>query len=366
MKVPFVDLTRQHATLASDLSRAVARVLEGAQFVLGPEGAAFEAEFAAYCGVVHAIGVGSGTDALRIALEVLDIGPGDEVIVPAFTFVATAGMVSKLGAVPVFADVDDALNLDAEDVRRCLTPRTRGIIPVHLYGQAAEMGPLRALAEAHGLPLVEDAAQAIGAEWHGRRTGGLGRLACFSFYPTKNLGACGDGGMITTDDDQLAARMKRLRNHGSEAKYVHREPGWCSRLDEVQAAILRIKLRRLDEWIARRRALAAEYCRRLAPLPIVLPAEARGARSVYHLFTIRTDKRDALARFLGDRGIGTAIHYPVPLHQQPLYERVASRRLPAAERAAREVLSLPLFPELRADEQEAVIAAIGEFFSTNG
>jgi dTDP-4-amino-4,6-dideoxygalactose transaminase len=314
--------------------------------------------------VAHGIGVGSGTDALRLALEAVGVRGGDEVIVPAFTFVATAEMVSQVGARPVFADVDDALNLDPDDAARRVTPRTRAMIPVHLYGQPADMGPLLALAERHGLAVIEDAAQAVGARWGDRAVGGLGRVACFSFFPTKNLGGCGDGGFLTTDDPALAARVRRLRNHGSDAKYIHRELGSCSRLDELQAAMLRVKLRHLQDWTSRRRALAARYRERLAGLPLVLPADVPGTTAVYHLFTVRTPARDALKEFLAQRGIGTAVHYPVPLHQQPVYRDTETAHLPASERAAGEVLSLPLYPELRPDEQDAVVAAVREFFGS--
>jgi dTDP-4-amino-4,6-dideoxygalactose transaminase len=362
MKVPFIDLTRQHAVLATELTRAAASVIERAQFILGPEVAALESELSASCGVQHGIGVGSGTDALRLALEAVGVRPGDEVIVPAFTFVATAETVSQTGARPVFADVDDALNLDPEDAARRVTSRTRAMVPVHLYGQPANVGPLLALAERHGLAIIEDAAQAVGARWGDRSVGGLGRVACFSFFPTKNLGGCGDGGLLTTDDADVAARVRRLRNHGSDAKYVHREIGYCSRLDELQAAMLRVKLRHLQDWTGRRRALAARYRDALAGLPLVLPTDVPGTTAVYHLFTVRTPQRDALKDFLELRGIGSAVHYPVPLHQQPVYRVTDGPVLPVSERAAREVLSLPLYPELRADEQDIVIAAVREFF----
>jgi dTDP-4-amino-4,6-dideoxygalactose transaminase len=364
MKVPFIDLTRQHAALATELTRAAASVIERAQFILGPEVSAFEREFAASCRVEHAIGVASGTDALHLALMALGVGPGDEVIVPAFTFVATAEMVSHLGARPVFADVDATLNLDPDDAARCVTPRTRAMIPVHLYGQPAAMGPLLALADRHGIAIVEDAAQAVGAEWRGVRAGAIGRVGCFSLFPTKNLGGCGDGGLVTTADATLAARLRRLRNHGSDTKYVHQELGWCSRLDELQAALLRVKLRHLDAWTERRRVQAARYRELLAGLPLVLPAEVPDTVGVYHLFTVRTPHRDALRTFLDERGIGTAVHYPVPLHQQPVYREASARSLPASERAAREVLSLPFYPELRPDEQDTVAAAVRDFFAT--
>jgi dTDP-4-amino-4,6-dideoxygalactose transaminase len=363
MKVPFIDLTRQHAILADEITRAVGDVVSGAQFILGPAVEAFEAEFAAYCGVRHAVGMASGTDALRLALEAADVGPGDEVIVPAFTFVATATMVSQLGAQPVFADIDPhTWTLDAADVERRITERTRALIPVHLYGQPAAMGPLLDVAGPKKIVVIEDAAQAVGATWQGRRAGGLGQLGCFSFYPTKNLGAIGDAGLVTTNDAELAERLRRLRHHGSRLRYVHDSLGWCSRLDEIQAAVLRVKLRRLDAWTAERRMLAARYRELLAGLPITLPVEAPNTTAVYHLFTIRTPARDALKAFLEDRGVGSAVHYPIPLHLQPLYRKRSAAALPESERAAEEVLSLPLYPELRAEELEVVAAVVREFF----
>lgn len=368
MKVPFIDLTRQQATIAAEVGPAVADVIAGAQFILGPNVRAFEAELAAYCGAKHGIGVASGTDALHLALAAVGVTPGDEVIVPAFTFVATAEMVSQLGARPVFADVDArTLTLDAADAAARVTRRTRAIVPVHLYGQVADMAPLDALARRHGLAIVEDAAQAVGADRDGRRAGTLGHAACFSFFPTKNLGAWGDGGFLTTDDDELAARLARRRNHGTRSKYVHEEVGWCSRLDELQAAVLRVKLRHLDAWTEARRRLAARYRSLLAGLPLTLPDDAPRTRGVYHLFTVRLAARDELQRFLTERGIGTAVHYPVPLHQQPVYrDAAAGVSLPECERAAGEVLSLPLYPELREDEQDAVAAAIHAFFAERG
>lgn len=362
MDVPFIDLKRQHVALGAELQAAVHEVFAGAQFILGPNVHALEKEFAAYCGVGHAVGVASGTDALLLSLYALDIGPGHEVIVPAFTFVATATAVTHLGATPVFADVDPVtLTLDAADASRKVTSRTRAMIPVHLYGQPCDMSALRALAARHDLVIIEDAAQAVGADYRGARVGALGRVACFSFFPTKNLGACGDAGVITTDDAEIAARLRMLRHHGSRERYFHETPGWASRLDELQAAVLRVKLRRLDAWTLRRGDLAARYRELLAGLPLTMPEERVGDRHVYHLFTVRTPRRDELKKFLEDQGIGTAVHYPLPLHLQPLY-RGFSPPLPESERASREVLSLPLYPEIEAHEVEAVAAAVRQFF----
>jgi dTDP-4-amino-4,6-dideoxygalactose transaminase len=364
MTVPFIDLTRQYAALQAEMEPAVRAVLAGGQYILGPEVKAFEAEFARYCGAAHGIGVASGTDALRLALEAIGIGPGDEVIVPAFTFVATAEVVTKLGGTPVFADIEsDRFGLDPADVRRRITTRTRAIMPVHLYGRCVDMAPLAEIAAAAGLAIVEDAAQAVGAEYRGRRAGALGLVAGFSFFPTKNLGAYGDGGIVTTSDDAVAERLRMLRAHGSRHRYFHESTGWCSRLDELQAAALRIKLRRLEAWTERRRALAARYRRALAGLPLALPDEADDERAVYHLFTVRVDRRDELKKHLDACGIGAAVHYPMPVHRQPLFRHVGGS-FPHSERASEEVLSLPLFPELTDGELEEVVAAVRAFFSS--
>jgi dTDP-4-amino-4,6-dideoxygalactose transaminase len=363
MNVPFVDLPRQYATIKPVVDRAIAAVVESGQFVLGAQGAALETEMARYCGVAHAIGVGSGTDALRLALQALGLRPADEVITTPFTFVASVVTIAQAGAVPVFADIDPVtFALDPGAVARKITSRTRAIMPVHLYGQPADMAPLLALARDHGLSLIEDAAQAVGAEYQGRRVGGIGDVACFSFFPTKNLGAYGDAGLVTTSDAALAERLRMLRHHGSRDRYVHEFEGWCSRLDEIQAAVLRVKLGHLEAWTERRRAIAAFYRRGLAGLPIALPPERSNERAVYHLFTIRSSERDDLAKHLADRGIRTAVHYPTPVHQQPLYRTRYREALPESERASREVLSLPLFPEITPDELDAVVAGVTSFF----
>ena len=363
MNVPFVDLCRQYDAIKEEIDEAISGVVRGGQFILGPNVAAFESEMAAYCCASHAVGVGSGTDALRIALEALDIGPGAEVITTPFTFVATAEAISRMGAVPVLADIDPmTYALDPAAVARKITPRTRAVVVVHLYGQPADMAPVMELAQRHRLWVVEDAAQAVGAEYRGRRVGTIGHVGCFSFYPTKNLGAYGDGGLITTNDDAIAAAVRMLRQHGSRAKYVHERHGWCSRLDEIQAAVLRVKLRHLDDWTSRRRALAQEYRELLGSLPLALPRDLEGARGVYHLFTIRSSERDVLAKHLEESGIGTAVHYPTPLHLQPLYRDEYREDFPESERASRDVLSLPLFPELTPEELGAVAGAITAFF----
>jgi dTDP-4-amino-4,6-dideoxygalactose transaminase len=354
--IPFVDLTRQHAALKSELMRALEAVLDSSRFILGEEVRALETELAARCGATHGIGVGSGTDALRLALAALDVGPGHEVITPAFSFVASTTTITMTGATPVFVDIEpDTFALDPALVERAITPRTRAIVAVHLYGHPAPLGRLAALAQAHGLALVEDAAQAIGATWDGRPIGGWGDVACLSFYPTKNLGACGDGGMVLTRRDDIAERLRRLRHHGDAGRYRHVELGWCSRLDELQAAVLRVKLRRLDAWTEARRRIAARYGAALAGLPLRPPSERPAARHVYHLYTVRHPERDALAKRLADLGVGTSVHYPLPVPGQPLFGGGGERQWPEAWRAAREVLSLPCFAEMT----EAEIAGVG-------
>jgi UDP-N-acetyl-3-dehydro-alpha-D-glucosamine 3-aminotranferase len=359
--IPFLDLKRQHAALKPELMAALERVVDSSQFVLGGEGRALEAEIAAVCGARHAIGVGSGTDALRLALTAVGVGPGDEVITPAFSFVASASTIVMAGARPVFADIDpETYAVDPDAVERALTDRTRAIVVVHLYGHAAALDRLTALARARGVALIEDAAQGIGAGYAGRPVGGWGDAACLSFYPTKNLGACGDGGMVLTSRDDVAERLRRLRHHGDTGRYQHAELGYCSRLDEMQAALLRVKLRRLEAWTAARRAIAERYQSVLAGLPLALPVERAPARHIYHLFTVRHPRRDALAGTLAELGVGTAVHYPLPVPGQPMFGGGGEREFPQAWRAAREVLALPCFPELRDDEVKTVGEAVRE------
>jgi len=363
--IPFIDLTRQHRALRDEIARALARVVDSSQFVLGAEGRALEADLAALHGVRHGVGVASGTDALRLTLAALGIGPGDDVITPAFSFVASASTITMAGARPVFADVDPAtFALDPVAVECALTPRTRAIVAVHLYGHAAPLERLQALARARGVALIEDAAQAVGATYAGRPIGGWGDAACLSFYPTKNLGGLGDGGMVLTDREDLAERLRRLRHHGDVARYQHVELGYCSRLDELQAAALRVKLARLAAWTDARRRIAERYHAILAGLPLTLPVERAPARHVYYLYTIRHAQRDALAKTLADLGVGTAVHYPLPVPGQGLFggaeARPSEAGWPEAWRASREVLSLPCYPELRDDEIEAVGAAVRE------
>jgi dTDP-4-amino-4,6-dideoxygalactose transaminase len=357
--IPFLDLRRQHAPLKSELMAALERVVDGSQFILGGEGRALEAEVAAMCGVAHAVGVGSGTDALRLAVSALGIGAGDEVITPAFSFVASATTIMMAGATPVFADIDpDTYNVDVGAVERAITPRTRAIMPVHLYGCPAPVDELAALARTRGLAIIEDAAQAIGATLHGRPIGGGGDAACLSFYPTKNLGACGDAGMVVTNRADVAERLRRLRHHGDGGRYRHVELGYCTRLDEMQAALLRVKLRRLDGWTEARRRIAARYREALGGLPLRLPVEPAGARHIYHLYTVRHPQRDAFVKALDGLGVGTAVHYPLPVPGQPMFGGGGEKEFPHAWRAAREVVSLPCFPELTDPEVSEVIAAV--------
>ncbi|GAB4311107.1 MAG: DegT/DnrJ/EryC1/StrS family aminotransferase [Candidatus Bipolaricaulota bacterium] len=399
MPIPILDLTRQYASIKPEIDAAIQRVVESGRFILGPEVEALETEIAAYCGVKHAIGVASGTDALLLSLRAAGVGPGDEVIVPSFTFFATAGVVHNVGATPIFCDIDPrTFNLDPADVRRILTtdagprttdhglstthhglrtthhgPRTppKAVIPVHLYGQMADMDEIMELAHEFGLYVIEDAAQAIGAEYKGRKAGTIGHLGCFSFFPTKNLGAYGDGGMVVTDDDELAERVRVLRVHGSRPKYYHHLVGYNSRLDALQAAILRAKLPHLDEWTAARRRLAARYDELLAGVSgIVLPHRAAGRTHIFHQYTVRVlhGKRDALREHLKAHGIGTEVYYPLPLHLQRCFAHLGYREgeLPESERASREALSLPMFPELTDQEQDKVVGAVTMFFRDEG
>ena len=363
--VPQLDLSAQYAAIGAEIRTAIDRVLVSQQFILGREGAALEEEIAALCGVAHGVGVASGTDALILALRACGVHPGDEVLLPPFTFVATGSAVSALGAKPVFADIrPETYNLDPSELERRVTPRTRAIIVVHLYGLAADMDPILSFAKSRKLPVIEDNAQAIGASYKGRPTGSFGDAACISFYPTKNLGAYGDAGMIVTNSPELATRLRSLRNHGQSLKYLSNEPGWNSRLDELQAAILRVKLRHLSEWQRARRANAAEYTRLLQQMPGVMPPiEPEGFQHVYHQYTIRTEHRDALQQHLTAQKIGSTVYYPYPLHLQPLYASLGHKPgdFPHAERAAQEVLSLPMYPELRKDQIARVVEAIAEF-----
>jgi dTDP-4-amino-4,6-dideoxygalactose transaminase len=359
--IPLVDLRRQYEAHRKEIDRAIAGVVETGAFINGPDVRAFEEEFADYCGVRHCVGVSSGLEALRLILAALGIGPGDEVVLPANTFIATAFAVTGVGARPVLADCDPVTaNLDPAAVARVVTPRTKAIMPVHLYGQPADWAALEAIAAPRGIALVEDAAQAHGARHRGRRCGSLGRAAGFSFYPGKNLGAFGDAGAVTTGDDALAEYVRAARDYGQRRKYEHAVKGGNWRLDTLQAAVLRIKLRHLDAWNAARRAAAAAYSARLAGLPLRLPEVAAGVEPVWHLYVVECERRDELVRRLNDRGIGAGVHYPVPVHLQDAYADLGYARgaFPNAERQARRVLSLPMFPEITDAEITTVCDAL--------
>lgn len=357
-RIAICDLKRQYQALKPEIDAALGAVMASGHFIMGPGVKAFEAEMAAFLGVDHAVAMNSGTDALHLALRALGIGPGDEVITTAFTFAATSEAIGIVGATPVLVDIDPAtFNLDPEGVRRALTSRTRAIIPVHLFGQPADMGPILEMAAERGIAVVEDCAQSTGATWHGKQTGTLGTVGCFSFFPTKNLGAAGDGGMCVTSDPALAERLRMLRSHGWKRKYYQEVIGVNSRLDELQAAILRVKLPRLASWNERRRFLAARYERLLADAPgIVTPGTLPGTVPVFHQYTVRVRGRDRVAEALRDAGIETQVYYPYPLHLLPIHASLGQGEgaFPEAERACREVLSLPMFPELTEAEQDRV------------
>jgi dTDP-4-amino-4,6-dideoxygalactose transaminase len=348
-RIPFVDLAAHHAPLRTEIDAAVARIVDGGRFILSDAVDAFEDMAARYFGVAHAIGVGCGLDALTLSLEAAGIGAGDDVIVPANTFVATALAVSHAGARPVLADCDaHTLTIDPAAVERAITPRTRAILPVHLYGQAADMTAVLAIAQRHGLVVIEDAAQAHGARWQDRRCGTLGLAGCFSFFPSKNLGAFGDGGLVVTNDAQIAAKIRSLRDYGRTAAHVHAVKGRNSRLDAIQAAVLSVKLPHLDRWNEQRRQHATRYTGQLAGSGVSLPALDPRGEHVHHLFVVRSTARDDLRARLGARGIETGIHYPHPIHLTDAYRDLGYREgdFPEAERASREVLSLPIYPEL--------------------
>ena len=367
--VPLLDLNQQNQPLAAELKDTFARVLDSSQFILGPEVMEFERQVAAGVGATHAIGVSSGTDALLLSLMALDIGPGDEVLCPSFTFFATAGSVSRTGATPVFVDsLDDDFNLDLEDAARRVTDKTKAIIPVHLFGQAADMDAVQRLASAHDLMVLEDAAQSLGTQFGEKKAGTMGDLCAFSFFPSKNLGGFGDGGMITTNDDALAERVRILRVHGGAPKYYHKAIGGNFRLDPLQAALLRAKLGHLPVYIAKRRANAATYLERLAESApvregrLLLPSEMSGRTHTWNQFTLRVTngKRDALMEHMAANQIGSAIYYPVPLHRQECFSNLAGveARLPICEKMADEVLSIPIYPELSTEQIDHVINTI--------
>ena len=359
--IPFLDLQAQHASIRGELDQAVDRVFDSCQFVLGDEVTAFESAFAAYVGADHGVALNSGTSALHLALLAAGIGAGDEVITVPFTFVATVAAIGYTGARSVFVDIDPrSFTLDAAQLEAAITPRTRAVVPVHLYGQPADMDPILAVARSHGLAVIEDAAQAHGAEYRGRRVGSLGDFGCFSFYPGKNLGACGEGGIVVTSNAEHAAALRMLRDWGQARKYHHVMRGYNYRMEGLQGAILRVKLRHLERWTEARRSRAALYDRLLEGSEIQAPCAMPYARHVYHIYAIRTRDRADLQRTLQTRGVQTGIHYPVPVHLQEGYRDLGYRAgdFPHSERAAREVLSLPIYPELTNVQVELVSAAV--------
>ena len=364
MNIPLVDLKAQYRSIKPEIDAAIGRVLENASFIMGPEVRDFEQAFAEYVGVRESAGVASGTAALHLAFLACGIGPGDEVITTDFTFYATAEAIGQAGATPVFVDIEpDTYNMDPGKIEAAIGPRTRAIVPVHLYGQAAEMDDIVAIARRHRLWVIEDAAQAHAAEYRGRRCGGIGDIACFSFYPSKNLGCYGDGGIVTSDDPGLIQRVRRLRDHGRTGKYEHADLGWGYRLDAIQAAILAAKLPHLEAWTEQRRAAAHRYDRLLAGSEVTRPAERPYNRHVYHCYAIRSRRRDALVEHLTREGIGVVVHYPLPLHLQPVYRGMGLRlgSFPVAEAAANEIVSLPMYAEITEEQQERVAALIEAF-----
>jgi dTDP-4-amino-4,6-dideoxygalactose transaminase len=360
--IPPLDLKAQWLSIKSEISAAINAVVESQQFILGPQVQALEEEVAQYCGTKFAVGVASGTDALLLALHAAGVGPGDEVLMPTFSFIATADSVSLLDAVPVFVDIDPStFALDPAQLEAKITSRTRAVVPVHLYGHPADMDPINSIAQRHNLKVIEDNAQSIGAKYKNRKTGGLGDLGCISFFPSKNLGAYGDGGMIVTNSESYAKHLRLLRNHGSAKKYFATEQGWNSRLDEIQAAILRVKLRHLDNWGAARRKNANSYGQLLKAVPgVVTPVEAAWAEHVYHQYTIRVRNRDRVQSALTEQAIGATVYYPTPMHLQPVFAKLGYHEgdLPQAEQAANDVLSLPIYAELTSEQIRRVVTAI--------
>ena len=361
--IPLLDLKAQYVALRDELHAAMDRVIESQYFILGPEVEALEREVAAYSHCPHGISVSSGTDALLVALMAIDLQPGDEVITTPYTFFATAGSIMRLGGQPVFVDIDPCTyNIDPAGIEAAITPRTKAIMPVHLFGQMADMDPIMAIAKRHDFFVIEDAAQAIGAEYKGRRAGSIGHLGCFSFFPSKNLGGFGDGGMVTTSDPDLADKVKLLRGHGARPKYHHKVVGGNFRLDALQAAVLRVKLNYLDEWTDARQRNAERYRELLADVGVTPPTDAGYGRHIYNQFVIRSEQRDALMAHLKARQIGTEIYYPLPMHLQECFTDLGYQQgdFPASERAALETLAIPVYPELSDDQQHAVVRAVAE------
>ncbi len=367
MQVPFNDLKIQYAALKAEIHPALERVLESQSYILGPEVEAFEKAFAGYCGAKYAVGVNSGTMALQLALLALGVGPGDEVITVAQTFIATAEAISWAGATPVFIDVDPAVcTLDVSQIEAAITPKTRGILPVHLYGHPARMHEIKAIAAKRKLFVLEDAAQAHGARWQGNRVGSFGEAACFSFYPGKNLGAFGEGGAVVTNDETLALEIKKLRNHGGVVRYVHDRLGFNGRMEAIQGAVLGVKLKYLDGWNAKRREHAAYYHSQFEGLDLILPRETAGAESVYNSYVLRSKKRDALQRFLNDAGVQTMIYYPVKIHLLSFYKHLGYQPgdLPVTEELTETGLAIPVYPDMSFAQRAYVAGKVREFFGS--
>lgn len=364
--VPFVDLRAQHDSIRKELFDTITQIIDTSSFIMGSAIKEFEPKFAEFCGCKHAIGVSSGTSALHLALWALEIGPGDEVITIPHTFIATCEAISMRGAKPVFVDIDPATyTMDVSKLEAAITPKTKAVIPVHLYGHPTDMDPLLEIARKHNLRVVEDCAQSHGAEYKGKRVGTMGDVGCFSFFPGKNMGAMGDAGAVTTNDDAIATKVNKLRNHGRLGKYEHEMVGYNERMDTLQAAILNVKLPHLNDWNELRRKHAAEYAAGLAGVDVALPTVAPDCKHVYHLFVIRHPKRDDLQAFLKEKGVATGVHYPLPLHLQPAYADLNYREgdFPATEQAAKEILSLPMYPEMTADHVAEVCDAISKWRS---
>jgi len=363
--IPYLDLRAQIQPLRAELDAAVARTIDHCSFCLGPDVAQFEKDFAKFCGAEHCVAFNSGTSALHIAMLLLGVGPGDEVVTTPYTFVATSWAISYVGAKPVFVDVDDTtFNLDAKLMEKAITPRTKAVMPVHLYGQPFDVDAVREICRRHKLPMVEDSAQAHGAKWQGRVIGTFGEISCFSFYPGKNLGAFGEGGALVTNNAEFAKRARSLREHGSTVRYYHDEVGFNYRMEGFQGAVLGIKLKHLEKWTRERQRVARRYTELLADTPLQLPREAAGAESVWHLYVVRHPRRDGLKKFLEENQVGCALHYPVPLHLQKCYASLGYQAgdFPVAEKAARECLSLPIFPELTDAQIQRVADVVKGFF----
>jgi dTDP-4-amino-4,6-dideoxygalactose transaminase len=365
--VPYFDLPAQLRTVRDEIDAVISLTTDRCSFCLGPDVAQFEKDFARYCGVAHCVGMNSGTSALHIAMKLLGIGPGDEVLTTPFTFVATSWAISYVGARPVYVDIEDGtFNLDPQLLERAITPRTKAVLPVHLYGLPFDIDPVLEICRKHKLALVEDAAQAHGAKYKGKTVGGFGQISCFSFYPGKNLGACGEGGALLTDHAEFASRARSLREHGSHMRYYHDEVGFNYRMEGIQAAVLGVKLKHLPAWTQKRRTIAHTYHDLLADTPLRLPREPAYAQSAWHLYVVRHPRRDELKKHLEANGIGCALHYPVPLHLQKCYASLGYKAgdLPVVEKAARECLSLPMYPELTDKQVQHVADVIKDFFRT--